>query len=103
MEQRVLGAISRQLEEKVIRSSQHGFTKGKSSLTNLVAFYDGITSRVGAGGAVDVVCLNVSKAFGVISHGILITELRRPGASPCGGRLRDVELLGLGKTEKECD
>lgn len=60
MEQRVLGAISRQLEEKVIRSSQHGFTKGKSSLTNLVAFYDGITSRVGAGGGVDVIC----KAFG---------------------------------------
>jgi len=50
-----------------------------------------------------LVQVDVSKAFGVISHGILITELRRPGASPCGGRLRDVELLGLGKTEKECD
>lgn len=45
-----------------------------------------------------LVQVDVSKAFGVISHGILITELRRPGASPCGGRLRDVELLGLGKT-----
>ena len=44
MEQFVLDAISEQLKEKVvIRSSQHGFTKGKSCLTNLIAFYDIIT------------------------------------------------------------
>ena len=40
----VLDAISKQLEDNnVIRSSQHGFSKGKSCLTNLVAFYDVIT------------------------------------------------------------
>jgi len=44
MEQLVLDAISKQLEEKkVIRSSQHGFTGGRSCLTNLVAFFDVIT------------------------------------------------------------
>ena len=44
LEQLVLDAISKQLEEKkVMRSSQHGFTKGKSCSTNLVASYDGIT------------------------------------------------------------
>ena len=43
-EQLVLDATSKQLEEKkVIRSSQHGFTKEKSFLTNLIAFYDLIT------------------------------------------------------------
>jgi len=37
MEQLVLDAISKELEEKkVIRSSQHGFTKGKSCSTSLV-------------------------------------------------------------------
>ena len=45
--QLVLDTFSIQLEEKkVIRSNQHGFTKGKSCLTNLVAFYDVITGWI---------------------------------------------------------
>jgi len=39
MEQLILEVIIKQVEEKdVIRSSQHGLTKGKSCLTNLIAF-----------------------------------------------------------------
>ena len=39
MEQLILESIIKQVEEKeVIRSSQHGFTKGKSCLTNVIAF-----------------------------------------------------------------
>jgi len=39
MEQLILEVIAKQVEEKkVIRSSQHGFTKGKSCLTDLIAF-----------------------------------------------------------------
>ena len=50
MEQVVLDAISKQLEEKeVIRSSHHGFTRGKSCSTNVVAFYDIVTGWVGRG------------------------------------------------------
>ncbi|CAM5097365.1 unnamed protein product [Natator depressus] len=39
MEQVLKESILKNLEErKVIRNSQHGFTKGKSCLTNLIAF-----------------------------------------------------------------
>jgi len=79
MEQLILEVIIKQVEEKVIRSSQHGFTKGKSCLTNLKAFYDGMTGWVDERRAVDVVYLDFSKAFGTVSPSILKGKLRKCG------------------------
>ena len=77
MEQLILDVLSKQLEEKnIIRSSQHGFTVGKSYLTNLAAFCDIISAWVDEGRAVDVVHLDFSKAFDNDSHNILIGKLR---------------------------
>ncbi|GAB0190597.1 mitochondrial enolase superfamily member 1 [Grus japonensis] len=54
MEQLILGAVSKLFgEEKVVRSGQHGFTKGKSCLTNLIAFYDGMSGWVDEGRPLD--------------------------------------------------
>ena len=72
----VLDAISKQLEEKVIRSSQDGFTKGKSCLTNFVASYDGITSWIDGRIAVDVIYPDFSK-FLILN--ILTIKLRKCG------------------------
>ncbi|PKU31932.1 rna-directed dna polymerase from mobile element jockey- hypothetical protein [Limosa lapponica baueri] len=78
MEQLILDVISKHVDEKkVIGSVQHGFIKGKSCLTNLIVFYDGMTGWVDEGRAVDIVYLDFSKAFVSISHNILIGKLRK--------------------------
>ncbi|CAM5076900.1 unnamed protein product, partial [Eretmochelys imbricata] len=65
-------------ERKVIRNSQHGFTKGKSCLTNLIVFYNEITGSVDEGKAVDMF-LDFSKAFDTVSHSILASKLKKYG------------------------
>ena len=73
VEQLVLDAISKELEEKVIRSSQCAFTKGRSCLTNTVAFCAVMTGWVDGGSAVDVVYLDFSIVFDT-SHNILVIK-----------------------------
>jgi len=80
VEQLILEVIIKKAEEKkVVRSSQHGFTKGKSCLTNLITFYDNMTGWVDEGRAVGVVYLDFSKAFDNVSHNTLLGKFRKCG------------------------
>ena len=61
MERIISGAIMDQLKvNHGIRPSQHGFTNGKSCLTNLISFHDKVTCVVDEGKAVILVYLDFS-------------------------------------------
>ena len=55
-------------KHKLINESQHGFTKGKSCLTNLLSFYKRVYEAADDDNSYDIVYLDFSKAFDKVPH-----------------------------------
>lgn len=59
----------------IISSKQHGFLSGRSTLTNLLSCLGEWTAALDDGDYVDVVYLDIAKAFDTVSHKKLLTKL----------------------------
>jgi hypothetical protein len=68
----------------LVRKSQRGFISGKSCVTNLLDVLHYIGSELDAGGQIEAVYLDMSKAFDKVNHERLTHKLSMAGF---GGRL----------------
>jgi len=64
-------------DKEVTEDSHHGFTKGISCLTNLLAFCDGGLTSGYKERSTDVICLDLRRTTDVVLHHILISKLER--------------------------
>ena len=62
-----------------LSSSQHGFTAGRSCLTNLLEAFENWTTALDEGWGVDVLFLDYRKAFDTVSHSKLMKKLHGCG------------------------
>ena len=62
-------------DNSIISSSQHGFRKNRSCVTNLIDMLDTVTAALDENAHVDVAFLDFSKAFDKVSHPLLIQKL----------------------------
>ena len=61
----------------LISHVQHGFTTGRSCVTQLIEVLDCIGSQLDSGKQTDVIYLDMSKAFDTVSHSILASKRRQ--------------------------
>jgi hypothetical protein len=80
MESILRDAIVQHLEQhSLLRSSQHGFMAGKSTLSNLLEYLEELTRLVDQGHSVDIVYLDFAKAFDKVPHMRLIKKCQGLG------------------------
>lgn len=62
-------------EKKVTENDQHGFTVNSFGLTNLIVLCDKMAESVDEGKAMDIIYLDISKAFSIVSKSMPTTRL----------------------------
>ena len=65
----------------ILSTSQHGFRSGRSVDTNLIQTYELVTTLLDESFPVDMIRLDLSKAFDKVCHEFLIIKLRAAGVN----------------------
>ncbi|KAG0722137.1 putative RNA-directed DNA polymerase from transposon BS [Chionoecetes opilio] len=77
---------------------QHGFRKGRSCLSQLLAHQEALLEATSKGTNVDVIYLDFAKAFDKVDHGLLLHKLRGLGIS--GNLGKWIHTFLTGRTQK---
>ena len=67
------------VKHKLLNSSQHGFLKARSCVTNMVCLLEEITKWIDVGSPVDIIYLDFQKAFDKVPHQRLLLKLKAHG------------------------
>lgn len=82
LEKIITNKITTYLEDSnKMNDGQHGFRRGRSCLSQLLAHHDRLISSLELNTMIDVVYLDFSKAFDKVDHGVLLHKLRNLGIS----------------------
>ena len=77
--------VANHLEQhNLLHDTQHGFRKGKSCTTNLIEYLETLTKFIDEDEPVDVVYLDLAKAYDTVPHNRLIAKIQAHGI---GGNL----------------
>ena len=76
-----MNMVEHLMENEIIKSSQHGFMKGRSCLSNLLDFFEEVYENVDSENSVDIIYLDFAKAFDKVPHERLVKKLRSCGIS----------------------
>ena len=79
--ERILLSFIRIAVEHKLSNKQHGFLCKKSTLTNLLSFYGPLYRKLDSGESVDIVTIDMQKAFDTIDISLLLTKLSNYGVS----------------------
>jgi len=77
--ERCIFNVIRERVSSLINTCQHGFVSGKSCVSQLSEVTSFIGANLDRGSQVDVVYLDMSKAFDKVNHEILLQSLRQNG------------------------